>query len=119
MLPRISQRTGNHIGINSHDSTVAGSLARTAYETFGGTLDVVSAKTGALLTEIPTVGAGEQSAAGWLDGGPVLMVAAGPRFGPLWWARVGKPRPPAQIGIWQPGDTTLRVVTDKNAAEIR
>jgi hypothetical protein len=84
------------------------------YETFGGTVDIVSAKTGMLLLGIPTVGAGEQSAAGWLDGGPVLMVAAGPRFGTR-----GTPRPPAQIGIWQPGDTNLRVATIKNAAEIR
>jgi hypothetical protein len=58
------------------------------YETFGGTVDIVSANAGVLLLGIPTVGAGEQSAAGWLDGGPVLMVAAGRRFG-----RRGKPRP--------------------------
>jgi hypothetical protein len=83
------------------------------YETFGGTMDIVSVKTGVLLTAIPTVGAGEESVAGWLNGGPELMVAAWPRFGPR-----GKPRLPAQIGFWQPGDTALRVATVKNTAEI-
>jgi hypothetical protein len=88
------------------------------YEYFGGTVYVASAKTGALLTVIPTAGAGEESVAGWLNGGPELMVAAWPRFGPRWWARAGKPRPPAQIGFWKPGDTTLRMATVKNKAEI-
>jgi hypothetical protein len=83
------------------------------YENFAGTVYVVSVKTGVLLTVIPGVGADEQSVAGWLDGGPVLMVAAWPDTGPR-----GKPRPPAQIGFWQPGETTLRVATVKNKAEI-
>ncbi len=82
------------------------------YETFGGTVDILSVKSRVLLTVIPAVGAGEHSVAGWLDGGPVLMVAAWPDTGPR-----RKPRPPAQIGFWQPGDTRLRVATVKSTAE--
>ena len=85
-----------------------------AYTAPGGSADVFSVRTGVLLLEIPAVGANEWFVAGWLNGGPTLMVAAG-------WAsgrHHAPPRPPTQVGIWQPGDTALRMATVKNTAEI-
>jgi hypothetical protein len=60
---------------------------------------------------IPAVGASEWLIAAWLNGGPKLLVAAGPAGN-----HHATPEPPVQLGIWQPGDTTLRVatVTDKS-----
>jgi hypothetical protein len=62
--------------------------------------------------------------AGWLNGGPTLMLAAGhdvrlPSNGPQNRHPPSPPtaRPPDQIAIWQPGDATLRVATITTAAE--
>lgn len=79
---------------------------------WGGPVDVYSVGIGRLLQEIPEVSASEWEVAGWLNGGPELMVASGPATG-----YHETPRPPTQIGIWQPGDTMLRVATVTHTAE--
>lgn len=79
----------------------------------GRAVDVVNVATGALLLTIPAVSTTEWQLAGWLNGGPTLMVAVGPAGG-----HHAAHRPAVQIGIWQPGYTALRVATVKTTAEV-
>jgi hypothetical protein len=91
-------------------------------------VDVYNVRTGRMLFAVPEVSPSEWEVAGWLNGGPTLMVAVGPTGGHHGVPQDLDPQvgpsgasapagPPTQVGIWQPGDTALRVATVRNTAE--
>jgi hypothetical protein len=76
-----------------------------------GAVDIVSTSSGQRLAVIPGLSKSRWLNVQWLAGGPVLVVADGPAYGPR------LPKPPAQVGFWQPGDSRLRIATVTNARD--
>jgi len=86
-----------------------------------GAVAIVSTSSGRSLAVIPGLSKSRWQIVQWLAGGPALLVADGPARGDGLGSYTGvdPTSPPPQIGLWQPGDTRVRVATLTPGPQVR